>query len=425
MFDQRLLREDVDRLRRAIQAKRMSVDLDRLIALDERRRELTRQIDSINTERKSATKQIGPRIKAGENPEQARAEMRALGERGDLLEGERRTVVEEFEALALYVPNTPHDSTPEGAGEQDNQEVHRWGERPAFDFEPKPHWEIGEALDILDLARGAKLSGSGFYVLKGLGARLERALVHWFLDVHVEEFGYVEILPPLVVNTQAMTGTGQLPKMAEDMYQLTEGEGWLIPTAEVPVTNLYAGEILDGLKLPIRHCAFSACFRREAGSYGKDVRGIQRVHQFNKVEMVKFVRPETSYEELESLRRQAEVLLERLGLAYRRLLLCAADLSFAAAKCYDLEVWAPGMDRWLEVSSCSNFEDFQARRAGIRFRPQPNAKPQFVHTLNGSGLALPRTVIAILENCQQADGTVFIPEVLRPYMGCDVIKPRE
>ena len=425
MFDQRLLREDADRLRRAIQAKRMSVDLDRLIALDERRRELTRQIDSINTERKSATKQIGARIKAGENPEQARAEMRALGERGDQLEGERRTVVEEFEALALYVPNTPHDSTPEGAGEEDNQQVHQWGDRPAFDFEPKPHWEIGEALDILDLARGAKVSGSGFYVLKGLGARLERALVNWFLDVHVEEFGYVEVLPPLVVNTQAMTGTGQLPKMAEDMYQLTEGEGWLIPTAEVPVTNLYAGEILDGLKLPIRHCAFSACFRREAGSYGKDVRGIQRVHQFHKVEMVKFVQPETSYEELESLRRQAEVLLERLGLAYRTLLLCAADLSFAAAKCYDLEVWAPGMDRWLEVSSCSNFEDFQARRAGIRFRPQPNAKPQFVHTLNGSGLALPRTVIAILENCQQADGSVLIPEVLRPYMGRDVIKPGE
>ncbi len=422
MFDQKLLRENPEMLKQAITAKKSTVDLDQLIALDEKRRQLTKKIDALNTERNAASKSIGTRIKAGEDAETAKAEVRVLGDQLAGTEDELRVVGAQFDALALTVPNPPHESTPPGSSEEDNRVVSTWGERPSFAFTPKPHWEVGEALGILDLARATKISGSGFYILKGAAARLERALIAWFIDVHVNEYNFTEILPPHLVNSKTMMGTGQLPKMADDMYKVEGEDLWLIPTAEVPVTNLYADEILDGAQLPIYHCAFTPCFRKEAGSYGKEVRGITRVHQFDKVEMVKWVRPETSYEEHEKLTRQAEVLLERLGLHYRRLLLCSGDISFAAAKCYDLEVWAPGMDRFLEVSSCSNFEDFQARRANIRYRPDAKSKPQFLHTLNGSGLALPRTVIAILENYQQADGTVTVPEVLRPYMGCDVIK---
>jgi seryl-tRNA synthetase len=430
MFDLKLLREDPDRLRRATQAKRADVDLDRLLALDARRRELIQQVEQLQAEVNAASKQIGVRIKAGEDPEAAKTHVRELKGRLDALRDEQHRVQEEFDRLALWVPNLPHESTPIGKNEEDNQVVATWGEPPRFDFQPKTHWDLGEALGILDLARGAKVAGSGFFVLKGAGARLERALINWFIDVHTREFGCVEVWPPYLVSSPVMTGTGQLPKLAGDMYRVggQEAQGfvdedlWLIPTAEVPVTNLYRDEILDADQLPLYHCAWTPCFRREAGSYGKEVRGITRVHQFDKVEVVKFVRPETSYDELEALREQAETLLRRLGLHYRRVLLCSADLSFAAAKCYDLEVWAPGMDRWLEVSSCSNFEDFQARRAGIRFRPEAGAKPQFVHTLNGSGLALPRTVIALLETYQQADGSILVPEPLRSYMGCDVIR---
>jgi len=429
MIDIRLLREDPERLRQAIRAKKATVDFDRLLSLEVRRREVIQQIEDLSARRKQASKEIGARVQAGEDPEEAKAGVRRLGEELATAETEQRAVIAEFEALVLTIPNLPHESTPVGAGEADNREVSVWGEKPAFDFAPRPHWEIGESLDILDLARGTKLSGSGYYVLKGAGARLERALINWFLQVHVSEFGYMEIMPPFVVNSRTMTGTGQLPKMAEDMYRIggMTGDGygpedaWLIPTAEVPVTNLYQDEILDGQRLPIYHCAYTPCFRREAGSYGKEVRGITRVHQFNKVEMVKFVKPETSYQELETLLGQAETLLQRLGLTYRVVELCTADLSFAAAKCYDLEVWAPGMGIWLEVSSCSNFEDFQARRAGIRFKAAAQDKPQFVHTLNGSGLALPRTMIAILETYQQSDGTVVVPEVLRGFMGCERI----
>jgi seryl-tRNA synthetase len=347
MFNPRLLREDPDLLRRALDAKRVTLDLDRLIELDSRRRELTKQIGDLNAERNTASKQIGARIKAGEDAETAKAEVRERGEKISAIEAEQRETDEAFDALALMVPNPPHESTPIGKGEDDNLVVDHWGDPVKHDFEAKPHWELGEALDILDLPRATKISGSGFYVLKGAGARLERALISWFIDVHVEEFGYTEILPPHVVNGQTMTGTGQLPKMADDMYRIEGEDLWLIPTAEVPVTNLYREEILEGTELPIRHCAFTPCFRREAGSYGKDVRGITRVHQFDKVEMVKFVKPEGSYDELETLRGQAELLLQRLGLAYRTLLLCSADISFAAAKCFDLEVWAPGMDKWL------------------------------------------------------------------------------
>jgi seryl-tRNA synthetase len=443
MFDLKLLRDDPDRLRAACRAKHVAIDFDHLLALDQERRDLIRQVEQGQAEVNAASKQIGARIKAGEDPEAAKAHVRKLKDDLEAARARQNAVQEEFAKLCLWVPNPPHPTTPPGRGEEDNQTIATWGEAPKFDFAPKPHWEIAEKLGILDLARGTKLAGSGFFVLKGAGAKLERALINWFIDVHTTEFGCTEIWPPHVVNSATMLGTGQLPKMAGDMYRVgglgegSEGAGagaqakaewqdsedlWLIPTAEVPVTNLYRDEILDAAQLPLYHCAWTPCFRREAGSYGKEVRGITRVHQFDKVEVVKFVRPETGDAEHEALTRQAETLLERLGLHYRRLLLCAGDISFAASKCHDLEVWAPGMDRFLEVSSCSTFGDFQARRANIRFRPAAGEKPQFVHTLNGSGLALPRTVIAILENYQQSDGSVVVPDVLRPFMGCDVIK---
>jgi seryl-tRNA synthetase len=429
MFDIKLLRDDPDRLRAAIAAKRGSVDVDELLALDARRRELIRKTEHGQAEVNKASKEIGARIKAGEDPLAAKGHVRRLKEDLDCDHDDLRRAREAFDALAIRVPNPPHPTTPPGKGEADNRILEAWGEAAQFPFTPKPHWELGEALGILDLERGTKIAGSGFPVLKGAGARLERALINWFLDVHTREYACTEIWPPHLVNSAAMTGTGQLPKMAGDMYRVGGQEGddfadedlWLIPTAEVPVTNLYRDEIIEADALPIYHCAWTPCFRREAGSYGKEVRGITRVHQFDKVEVVKFVHPDNSDEELEALREQAESLLQRLGLHYRRVLLCSADISFAAAKCYDLEVWAPGMGLWLEVSSCSTFTDFQARRANIRFRPEPGAKPQFLHTLNGSGLALPRTVIAILETYQQPNGTIVVPEPLRPYMGCDAI----
>lgn len=423
MIDIHLLRENPDRLRDGLKAKKSEVDVDRLIELDARRRELTQQIDSLNQERNAKSKEIGPRIKAGEDAGALKAEVSSIKDRIKAAETEAHETKDAFENLLLQVPNPPHESTPPGASEADNVIREGWGEKPAFAFTPKPHWELGESLGILDLAAGAKLAGSGFYVLRGLGARLERALVSWMIDIHTNEHGYTEVLPPHLVSSAAMTGTGQFPKMKPDSYGIEGEDLWLIPTAEVPVTNIHREEILEADRLPLRYCAFTPCFRREAGSYGKEVRGITRVHQFNKVEMVQFVRPEESYEALESLRGHAETLLQRLGLHYRIVELCSADLSFAAARCYDLEVWAPGMDLWLEVSSCSNFEDFQARRASIRYRPEAGAKPQFPHTLNGSGLALPRTVIALLESYQREDGSVVIPEPLRPYMGTDVIAP--
>jgi seryl-tRNA synthetase len=422
MIDIHLLREDPERLREGLRAKKSDIDLDRLIGLDARRRELTQLIDTLNHERNTKSKEIGPRVKAGEDAEALKAEVGAIKDRIKDAETEAAETREAFEALLLQIPNMPHASTPTGASEADNRIHEPWGEKPKFGFAPKPHWEIGEALGILDLAGGAKLAGSGFYVLRGAGARLERALISWMIDVHTAEHGYTEIQPPHLVSSAVMTGTGQLPKMAHDMYRIEGEDLWLIPTAEVPVTNLHREEILDAGRLPIRYCAFTPCFRREAGSYGKEVRGITRVHQFDKVEMVQIVEPGTSYEALETLRGHAEALLQRLGLCYRVVELCSADLSFAAARCYDLEVWAPGMDLWLEVSSCSNFEDFQARRAGIRYRPEAGAKPQFPHTLNGSGLALPRTVIALLETYQQEDGSVAVPAVLQPYVGADVIR---
>ena len=317
----------------------------------------------------------------------------------------------------LRIPNLPHPSVPVGASDAENVIVREEGQPRAFDFEPRPHWDLGTALDIIDFDRGVKLSGTRFYVLKGAGARLQRALIAWMLDLHTEEHGYTEVLPPYMVKAEMLVGTGNLPKFGDNLYHDAEEDFWLIPTAEVPVTNLYRDEILDGDQLPIYHVAYTACFRREKMSSGRDVRGIKRGHQFDKVEMVKFVRPETSMDELMKLVDNAEDVCRGLGIPYRLIQMCTGDLSFSAAVKYDLELWAPGCGEWLEVSSCSNFGDFQARRANIRFRPEPGARPEYVHTLNGSGLALPRVMIAVIENYQQADGSIVVPEVLRPYMG--------
>jgi len=347
--------------------------------------------------------------------------MRGVSQNIKELDQKESELASELEAILLRIPNLPSETTPLGKDASENVLVRSWGEPKKFDFEPALHWDIATKLDIIDFERGSKISGSGFILYKGLGARLERALLNWMLDVQTREHGYTELFTPYLINRRAMTGTGQLPKFEEDMYNFPADDLFLDPTAEVPVTNIYMDELLDGSNLPIYHTAYSACFRREAGAAGKDTRGLLRVHQFNKVELVKFTKPEESVEEHEKLTKDAEAILQRLGLPYRVILLCTGDTGFSSSKTYDLEVYAPGYGQWLEVSSCSNFTDFQARRANIRFRREPGAKPEFVHTLNGSGVALPRTVVAILENYQQEDGTVVVPEVLRPYMGVDVI----
>jgi seryl-tRNA synthetase len=343
--------------------------------------------------------------------------MREVSQQIKGLDDELRGIEEEFDLFLLTVPNIPHASVPVGRSESDNVEIRSHGEKPSFDFEAKPHWEIGESLGILDFERGAKITGARFTLYRGMGARLERALINFMLDLHTEQHGYLEMLPPFMVNRESMTGTGQLPKFEDDLFRLEGLDYYLIPTAEVPVTNIHRGEILRSAELPLRYTAYTPCFRKEAGSYGKDTRGLIRQHQFNKVELVKFARPEQSYSELELLLDNAEEVLRRLGLHYRVVELCTGDLGFSAAKTYDIEVWLPGQEAYREISSCSNFEDFQARRAGIRFRDEEKAKPEFVHTLNGSGLAVGRTLVAILENYQSADGSVRIPEVLRPYVG--------
>ncbi|MCE5270914.1 serine--tRNA ligase [bacterium] len=416
MLDLRFIRQNPELVARGVAAKRVKIDLDELLRLDDQRRNLLAQSESLKAERNQANQRMAESKKGGKPDPQLVEALRTVSSRIKELDAQLAELEPQIGQFLLRVPNLPHASTPSGTSEADNVEVRRWGAPRQFSWQPLAHWELGERLGILDLPRGAKLSGSGFIVFCGAGAALQRALIAFMIDLHVERHGYREILPPFVVSRDCMTGTGQLPKMEEDMYRLEADDMFLIPTAEVPVTNLHREEILDSERLPIFYTAYTPCFRREAGSYGKDTRGLIRVHQFDKVEMVKFVRPDTSYDELESLVGNAEEVLQALGLPYRVLSLCTADLSFAAAKCYDLEVWAAGVGKYLEVSSCSNFEDFQARRAGIKFRPEPGAKPEYVHTLNGSGLALPRTVIAILENYQNPDGTVTVPEVLRPYM---------
>jgi seryl-tRNA synthetase len=416
MLDLKFIRENQKIVEEAAKNKNEKVDVSKLLDLDKKRRSIISESEKSKHEKNVCSEKIAQMKREGKNPEEDIKKMRELSQKISDQDRERKKLEEEIQNLLLRIPNIPHPSTPVGADEKCNVVIRSWGENPEFDFEPRPHWEIGKILDILDLPRASKVAGSGFLMLKGMGAKLERALINFMLDIHTKKHGYREVLPPFLSNRACMTGTGQLPKLEEDMYLLENDDLFLIPTAEVPVTNLHREEILNGEDLPLYYCSYTACFRREAGAYGKDTRGMIRVHQFDKVELVKFVKPETSYQELESLTQNAEKILQLLGLPYRLRTLCTGDLSFAAAKCYDIEVWASGLNNYLEVSSCSNYEDFQARRMGIKFREKPDAKPLLVHTLNGSGVALPRTVIALLENYQTKKGTVKIPEVLRPYM---------
>lgn len=423
MLDIKRIRENEQDVRKGIESRgEDTCVIDKILVLDRERRTMLAEVESLKGRRNKASREIGVLKKKGEDTGAIQAEMRELGLRIGGLDGEVRETDGKLAALMLTVPNIPHPGVPAGTDESANRLIKQYGELRTFDFKPRTHAELGKRLGILDLERAAKIAGTGFLLLTGMGARLERALIMFMLDLHVKEHGYTEVWPPVLCNSAAMTGTGQLPRLADDMYQLPGDDLYLIPTAEVPLTNLYREEIIEQ-PLPVYLTAYTVCFRREAGAAGKENRGIIRIHQFDKVEMVKFVEPETSYDELESLLLNAEEVLQRLGLTYRIMELCTGDISFAAAKCYDIEVWAPGQNDWLEVSSCSNFEDFQARRAGIRFRDS-NGKARFVHTLNGSGVALPRLVVAILENYQEADGTVALPEAIVPYMdGAGEISP--
>ncbi|MDI6760061.1 MAG: serine--tRNA ligase [Candidatus Brocadiaceae bacterium] len=418
MLDLNFIRKNPEEVKRAVREKHERVDVDHLLRLDADRRELLHQIEVLRKQLNEGSKRVSELKRQKQDAATLVEEMRVLSDKIKGHEKRLDPLTPEIDDLLLRIPNIPAPDIPKGEDASGNQVVRTWGKRREFSFKPRPHWELGASLGILDLERGAKICGSGFPLYKGIGARLERALFNFMLDLHTRKHGYQEVFPPFLVNRASMTGTGQLPKMEEDMYR-TSDDLFLVPTAEVPVTNLHRDEILSHKELPIYYTAYTACFRREAGAYGKDTRGIIRVHQFDKVELVKFVRPETSYEELEKLVKDAEEVLQLLGLEYRVLKLCTGDMSFASSKTYDLEAWAPGVEKWLEVSSCSNFEDFQARRINIRFREEPasGGKVRYVHTLNGSGIALPRTLIAILENYQQKDGSVIIPEVLRPYMG--------
>jgi len=422
VLDIKFIRENPELIRKAVRDKGEEVDIDRLLQLDAERRELLSRVEGLKHRRNVASDRIGALKREGRDPSEVIAEMRGLSSEIKELDGRLRSIEVELDRLLLMVPNVPDPSVPVGGGPEDNVEVKRWGEIPDPGFEPLPHWELGGRLGILDMGRASKLSGSGFVLFRGIGAKLQRALIEFMLDLHTKKHGYTELWPPALVTRQCMTGTGQLPKLEEDMYRCEVDDLFLIPTAEVPVTNFHRDEVIPEEELPLYYTAYTPCFRREAGSYGKETRGLVRVHQFDKVELVKFVKPETSSDELESLLEDAEEVLQLLGLPYRVMALSTGDLSFAAAKCYDIEVWAIGLGRYLEVSSCSNFRDFQARRANIRFRPKDGGKPEFVHTLNGSGVALPRTVIAIMENYQRPDGTIEVPEALRDYMdGMEVI----
>lgn len=415
MLDLNLIRERPDFVKAEIAKLSESGPIDEILDLDRRRRELLTETETLKAERNVGSKETG-KIPAGPDRDEHIARMRALGDRIAALDEQVTEVDRELRHNLLLVPNLPESQVPVGKDESENVVTATHGTPREFDFEPRPHWELGEELGIIDFERGTKVSGSRFYMLRGAGARLQRALITWMLDLHIEQHGYSEVYPPYLVKDDALVGTGNLPKFAENQYRDEESGLWLIPTAEVPVTNMYGGEILDAASLPIHHVAYSACFRREQFSSGRDVRGIKRGHQFDKVEMVKFCTPETSSEEHESLLQNAEDVLKLLDIPFRRLQMCTGDLSFVAANKVDIEAWSPGVQEWLEVSSCSNFHDFQARRANIRYRPADGGRPRFVHTLNGSGLALPRTMIAIMETYQQPDGSIEIPEVLRPYM---------
>jgi len=424
MVDVKFIRNNLDFVRRKLEERGTTVALERFVYLEERRRRLLGEVEGLRSERNLRSRLIGEKKKKNEEVTSLLEEMATLSARIKELETSLEEIEREFKEVLLTFPNIPHDSVPVGKSAEENAIIRVWGEKREFSFPPKPHWEIGEMLGILDFGRAAKISGTRFALLRGLGALLERALINFMLAIHVEEHHYEEIWPPFLVNRASMTATGQLPKFATELFKVEGDEYFLIPTAEVPVTNIHREEILRERDLPLRYVAYSACFRAEAGSYGKDTRGLIRQHQFNKVELVKFTTPETSYEELEKLTADAEEVLKRLCLPYRTVCLCTGDLGFAAAKTYDLEVWLPGQGVYREISSCSNFEDFQARRGQIRFRREDSGKIEFVHTLNGSGLAVGRTMVAILENYQQEDGSVVIPEVLRPFMkGVDRISP--
>ena len=417
MLDIKLIRDNPQQVKAQLETVGFpSADIDALLEADHQRRGGINTVESLRAERTKSSKEIRKIADADEREAAVRA-MRALGDRIGQHEKQVSELEADFQRRLLEIPNLPHPDVPVGKDEEENIVSRTVGALPSFSFSPRPHWEIGEDLDIIDFARGVKISGSRFYILKGAGARLQRALINWMLDLHITEHGYTEVYPPVMVKQDCLVGTGNLPKFGENLYRDIEEDFWFIPTAEVPVTNMYRDEIIEPGKLPIYHVAYSPCFRREKMSAGRDVRGIKRGHQFDKVEMVKFVEPSSSDQELISLIDNAEDVCRRLEIPYRVVQMCTGDLSFVAACKYDVEMWAPGCEEWLEVSSCSNFRDFQARRARIRYRPTPGAKPDLIHTLNGSGLALPRVVIAILEHYQQQDGSVSIPTVLRPYMG--------
>ncbi len=422
MLDIKIIRSNPDMVKAAMRRRNMDMDavIDQLLSIDDKRRELMGQTEKMKAEQNAASKEI-PRIKKeGGDIAPIMERMKELAAQVKELGGEQTVLEEKQRDLLLRIPNIPHESVPQGKDDSENVDMRHWGEPTKFDYDPKAHWDIGADLGILDPETAAKVTGARFHFYKGLGARLERAVINFYLNTHIEH-GYTEVFPPFMVNRASMTGTGQLPKFEEDAFRLANMDYFLIPTAEVPVTNMHRDEILDGQKLPLQYCAYSACFREEAGSAGRDTRGLIRQHQFNKVELVKFVRPEESYAELEKLTNDAERVLQLLGLPYRVVTLSTGDLGFSSAKTYDIEVWMPSYGRYLEISSCSNFEDYQARRASIRFKDGPKEKARLVHTLNGSGVAVGRTVAAILENYQNGDGTVTVPEVLRPYMGCDII----
>ncbi|MCP3982549.1 MAG: serine--tRNA ligase [bacterium] len=416
MLDLHYVREHADEVTNALKRRDAGLTLEPLLELDRRRRQLLGEVEGLKKQRNDSSKQIGQIMKSGGDAGPMREEVKRVGSRISEIEEQLESVQGELHELLSTIPNTPHASVPAGGSEEDNEEVRRWGDPPSLGFAPKAHDELGVALGILDFERAVKVAGSRFALYRGDGALLERALIQFMLDLHTREHGYVEVIPPFMVNADAMFGTGQLPKFEADLFKAEPGGFYLIPTAEVPVTNIHREEILDGSSLPFGYCAYTPCFRSEAGSYGKDVRGLVRQHQFNKVELVRFCKPADSYAELEKLTGHAEIVLQKLGLPYRVVTLCTGDVSFSSAKTYDVEVWLPAQDTYREISSCSNFEGFQARRAKIRYREERGAKPAHVHTLNGSGLAVGRTVVAILENYQQEDGSVVVPEILRPYM---------
>jgi seryl-tRNA synthetase len=418
MLDLAFVRENLPKVEEMLRRRGQDpAVLARFRETDEKRRQLITQSETLKAQRNRASEEIAKLKKAGHDASAQMADTKELREQGEVLEKQATEIDQELRTLLAGIPNVPHDSVPVGHSSDRNQEVRRWGTPPNFSFTAKPHWELGEQLGVLDLERATKLSGARFAVYWDMGARMERALANFMLDLHTAQHGYTEVLPPYMVNSDSMYGTGQLPKFADDLFKIDKRDLWLIPTAEVPLTNLYRDETLDAARLPLSITGYTPCFRSEAGSYGKDVRGIIRQHQFQKVELVKFTRPEDSYAQHEQLTRDAEMVLQKLGLHYRVMLLCTGDMGAASAKTYDLEVWLPGQQLYREISSCSNFEAYQARRANIRYRPEGSKRSEYVHTLNGSGLAVGRTWLAILENYQQADGSVVIPEALRPYMG--------